>query len=281
MGHWMHKRLPVLSREGVPRRTLLAGLASLAAAPATAAVTAVSKETWVSYEARLRARLADAGGGRFVEGVEQELLAQTNAARGAAGAAPCSWSEELGSVARAHAADLAQRGYVEHLSPEGFDPTHRVGFLARRMIGSASENIAYRRAETPASAADLMEIWRKSPPHWTNLLRASHAQVGFGAAVLGDRTYTVGLYARPDGELGAPLPFKVQGEAELSRALVAASPQIQSFALADPLDEDGKHAMTERAPGRRLAPGVYQLRPRRQLDERRYEVLWGPIFVRV
>lgn len=275
----MHKRR--LSCEGVSRRTMLAGLASLAAAPAMAAAGTVGKDTWLAYEARLRARLDDAGGGMFSEGVERDLLAQTNASRAASGAPACAWNGELASVARAHAADLAQRGYVEHLSPEGFDPTHRVGVLARRMIGSASENIAYRRADAPATAADLMEIWRKSAPHWTNLLRPSHAQVGFGVAVRDEKTYTVGLYARPDGELGAPLPFKVQGEAELSRALAAASPQIESFALADPLDEHAKLALAERTPGRLLAPGVYQLRPRRRLDERRYEVLWGPIFVRV
>jgi hypothetical protein len=126
-----------------------------------------------------------------------------------------------------------------------------------------------------------MGIWRKSEPHWLNLLRPSHEQVGFGVAVRGERTYTVGLYARPDGELGAPLPFRLEGEAALSRALVEASPRIESFALADPLDEDARQAMAERAAGRSLAPGVYQLRPRRKVSERRYEILWGPIFVKV
>lgn len=260
---------------------MLAGLASLPALPALAQSAMVPAEGWLAYEAGLRARLADAGGGTFQPATERELLRLTNAVRAEAGVGACDWCDELSLAARAHAADLVQRGYVEHLSPEGFDPTHRVGLLARRMIGSASENIAYRRAVDPASAADLMGIWRKSPPHWTNLLRPSHAKIGFGSVIRGDRTYTVGLYARPDGELGAPLPFRVLGEAQLSQALMAASPRIESFALADPMDEQARLAMSESATGRRLAPGVYQLRPRRRLDERRYEVLWGPIFVRV
>lgn len=269
--------------ERFSRRALLAGLASLPAVPALAAPTPVviDQEAWLAYEARLRARLADAGGGEFQPAQERELLVLTNAVRAAAGVAACEWNDELSLTARAHAADLAQRGYVEHVSPEGFDPTHRVGLLARRMIGSASENIAYRRASRKPDAEDLMGIWRKSPPHWTNLLRPSHAKIGFGSVAVGDRNYTVGLYARPDGELGAPLPFRLRGEADLSHALDEASPRIESFALTDPMDEAAQHAMSETVASRRLAPGVYQLRPRRRLDERRYEILWGPIFVRV
>lgn len=263
------------------RRLMLAGLASLPALPAMSQPASIDEDGWLVYEARLRARLADAGGGTFEPVTERELLQLTNAVRAEAGVTACEWSEELSRTARAHAADLLQRGYVEHLSPEGFDPTHRVGLMARRMIGSASENIAYRRAADATSAADLMGIWRKSAPHWMNLLRPTHAQIGFGTVVRGERTYTVGLYARPDGELGAPLPFRVKVETDLSQAMVEASPRIESFALADPMDEQARLAMTESSVGRRLAPGVYQLRPRRRLDERRFEVLWGPIFVRV
>jgi uncharacterized protein YkwD len=266
---------------GVSRRVLLTGLGGLVASPALAHPAAISEDVWLGYEARLCARVDDAGGGRFQAATERELLALTNAARGAAGASACGWNEELARVARAHAADLAGRGYVEHLSPEGFDPTHRVGLLARRMIGSASENIAFRRAGDPTTAAELMAIWRKSEPHWTNLLRPRHAQVGFGVVAKGERTYAVGLYARPDGVLGAPLPFRLAGDEDLSRVLLDTSPMFDSFALADPLDEAAIRARLEGEGREPLPPGVYQLRPRRRMDARRYQVLWGPIFVRV
>ncbi|WP_312163566.1 CAP domain-containing protein [Phenylobacterium sp.] len=266
---------------GLSRRALLAGLGGLAALPAAAHPLAISEDAWLGYEARLGRRLQDAGGGRFQAATERELLALTNTARRAAGAASCGWNEELARVARAHAADLAGRGYVEHLSPEGFDPTHRVGLLARRMIGSASENIAFRRAGDPTSAAELMGIWRRSTPHWTNLLRPRHAQAGFGVVAKGERTYAVGLYARPDGALGAPLPFRLAGEGDLSSALRETSPHFESYALADPLDEAAARARLEGAAAGPLPPGVYQLRPRRRMDAGRYQVLWGPIFVRV
>lgn len=265
---------------GLARRTLLAGMAGLVAAPAFAAVpTAIGASVWLAYEARLRARLADAGGGAFAPQTERALLELNNATRVSAGVAACAWSEELARTARAHAADLAARAYVEHLTPEGFDPTHRVGLMARRMIGSASENIAYRRAQTAPSAADLMGIWRKSEPHWANLLRPSHAEVGFGVVTRDDKTYSVALYSRPDGELGAPLPFRIAGEADLAGALATPSPLIESFSVTDPLDEAA--SLAHPAGEGVLAPGVYQLRPRRRLDARRYQILWGPIFARV
>lgn len=270
-----------LTAGGVARRTLLAGMGSLAALPAFAAPLAVGADAWVAYEARLRARLLDAGGGRFEAATERQLLTLTNGARATGGAAACRWSDELALTARAHAADLAERGYVEHLTPEGFDPTHRIGVLARRMIGSASENIAYRQAPAAASAEELMGIWRRSERHWLNLLAPTHIQVGFGVATRGDRTYAVGLYAHPDGELAAPLPFKIDAAADLSSVLEQASPRIESFSLTDPLDEAANLAFAQDAAGSRLTPGVYQLRPRLRLDARRYQILWGPIFVRV
>lgn len=264
------------------RRTLLAGLSGLVAAPAFAASALDSQagQSWLDYETRLRGRLADAGGGRFNAAAERRIMVLTNAARAEQGVPACAWSDELALAARAHAADLAGRAYVEHLSPEGFDPSHRVSILARRLIGSASENIAYRRAAELATADDLMAIWRKSPPHWTNLLRATHSRFGFGVAVRGERTYAVGLYSRADGELGAPVPFRLGREADLAGAISQASPRVDSFTVSDPLDtRDAASLAADPAPI--LAPGVYQLRPKRRLDGRRYEVLWGPIFVRV
>jgi uncharacterized protein YkwD len=266
----------------IGRRLLLAGFGALAATPALSAVSLGAEAGGLlDYEARLRGRLLDAGGGDFRTATEQQLLALTNNARLAQGVQECVWSEELARAARAHAADLAGRVYVEHLTPEGFDPSHRVALLARRMIGSASENIAYRRSGSPASATDLMETWHRSPPHWSNVLRPRHERVGFGVVARGERTYAVGLYSRPDGELGAPLPFRLGREADLAGALSQASPRFESFDLTNPLDEQAGLRPGDAPSPTRLPPGLYQLRPRRQVDALRYQVLWGPIFVRV
>ncbi len=272
---------PSLTSAGVARRTLLAGMGSLAAWPAFATSGSIGAGAWLAYEARLRNRLVDAGGGRFEAPKARQLWTLTNAARAADGLQSCGWSDDLALTARAHAADLADRQYVEHQTPEGFDPTHRLGVLARRMIGSASENIAYRQAPAAPSAEYLMGLWRDSPRHWRNVLTPTHAQVGFGVVTRGEHTYAVGLYAHPDGELAAPLPFKINAAADLSHVLEQASPYLESFSLTDPLDQAASRELAQNAVDARLAPGVYQLRPRQRLDARRYQILWGPIFVRV
>ena len=202
------------------RRAVLAGgFAALAAAPALAAPSPADASAWIDYEARLRARLADAGGGRFDEAAAAEVLALTNRVRAEAGVSPVAWHDELADAARAHAADLAHRRYIEHLSPEKFDPSHRFWLLGRRTIGSPSENIAYHRGGAAHATPDqLLRIWRGSPQHWKNLLRPTHTHAAFGLARAGDRDYLVGLYARPAARMGEPLPFRPTEEA-FARAL--------------------------------------------------------------
>ncbi|MCR5878723.1 CAP domain-containing protein [Phenylobacterium sp. J367] len=251
------------------RRLVLAGGLGLAVGAAAPARTA---QAWIAYAARLRERLGDAGGGRFDDGTARELLTLTNTARRTAGAMALAWHDELAQAARAHAADLAQRAYVEHLSPEGFDPTDRLGLVARRLLCTPSENIAYHRGDTPHSAADLMGQWRRSASHWTNLLRPRHSHTGFGVVRRGERTYAVGLYARPDGELTNALPFRVASPETIAGVVAELTAPYIGFWLED-----------QARPGRRVSgragPGVYRLRIDRRLDGRAYTSLYGPIFI--
>ncbi len=80
----------------LPRRALLAGAAALGALPGrlTAAPREPSVAGWSGYEARLRARLGVAAGGRFDPSAAERLADLTNAARVEAGAASC----ELASI---------------------------------------------------------------------------------------------------------------------------------------------------------------------------------------
>jgi uncharacterized protein YkwD len=247
---------------------------ALAASRAAGAPSAARIEPWVAYEGRLRARLADAGGGQFDALAGQTLLALTNRARAAAGVGPLVWHEGLGRTAHAHAADLAARAYVEHLSPEGFDPSHRFWLLDRRTVGSPSENIAYHRGGDPASAERFLAQWRKSPPHWANLLRPSHTHAGFGLVHRGDRGYAVGLYAAPLARLAAPLPFRIRDFAE-ARQVVRGwddlSPDLRPR-VGSP--QGAGSAAPQGAP-----PWLMQLSVRRRLDEQSVEAIGGPIFL--
>ncbi|WP_293898404.1 CAP domain-containing protein [Phenylobacterium sp.] len=181
---------------------------------------------WSAYEARLRARLADGGGGRFDDPGGRAALALVNQARAAAGATALAWHGELAWAARAHGGDLARRGAVEHLSPEGFDPSHRLWLLGRTTVGSPSENIAYHhRPGPPATPASLMAQWRASPGHWQNLLRPSHTHAAFALLRGPDQALLVGLFCRPLAMLPAPLAFRANGD-EIAQALRTIDPDL-------------------------------------------------------
>jgi uncharacterized protein YkwD len=265
------------------RREALAGLAAAGALPACSraadlrnvqgrtvdmAPPATDAAPWIAYERRLRARLADAAGGRFDAETERAVLAATNNARASTGAAPLAWHEELALAARAHAADLASRGVVAHVDEQGFDPSHRFWLLARRTVGSPSENIAYHRGPDPASAGHLMETWRKSPQHWKNLLRPSHTHAAFGLVRLKDRSYLVGLYQAPVTQFAHALPFRPAAEAEVRRRLEALP--------------GGLSARIEPPEGARSAFGeaqVVQAMVRQDVGQGRYRLIGGPIFL--
>jgi len=256
------------------RRTALAtGLAALAA-PAMADVAtdaapaATDTKAWTAYEARLRARLADAGGGRLDAAAGRTALDLTNRARAAVGASPLAWHNELAQAARAHAGDLAQRTYVEHLSPEGFDPSHRFWLLGRTTIGSPSENIAYQRGG-PATPAGLLQRWRTSPGHWKNLLRPSHTHAAYAFLRSGDRSWLIGLYARPLATLPEPLPFHAHGP-EIGRALRSLS-SAHRPRLAVP-----QGSRLGKVDG---APPVMQITAIRPGAGGRFDIVGGPIFL--
>lgn len=258
---------------------LPAGAAPPGTAPEITVVMAAQDEAppasdidaWSAYEARLRARLADGGGGRFDDPGARTAFALTNQARASVGAAPLAWHEELAQSARAHGGDLARRGKVEHLSPEGFDPSHRLWLLGRTTIGSPSENIAYHhRPGPPASAGQLLDQWRRSPEgHWQNLLRPSHTHAAFALLRGPDQALLVGLFCRPLATLAAPLPFLAHGD-EIAQALRGIDPDLNPKVGAPQGSRRGTGA-----PGRR----VMQISAVRRGGAGGPDDIGGPIFL--
>ncbi|PZQ65895.1 MAG: hypothetical protein DI570_00315 [Phenylobacterium zucineum] len=262
------------------RRAALAGglagglrassLPAMAEALRDAAPTASDAAAWTTYEALLRARLADAGGGRFDEAGARHAFDLTNAARRTAGSPTVDWHPELEAAARAHAGDLARRGYVEHLTPEGFDPSHRFWLLGRTTIGSPSENISYHRGEgPPATPEHLIERLRRSPGHWANLLRDTHTHAAYAMVRGRTRAWLVGLYARPVATLPDPLPFEAQGP-DIARALRSLPTDLR-LRLAVP--------QGSRAGRIQGAPPVMQLTAIRRTEPGRIDIVGGPIFL--
>ncbi|PNY80770.1 CAP domain-containing protein [Deinococcus koreensis] len=116
------------------------------------------------------------------DGVMAQLLKDLNAARGKAqqcgtqrfpAASPVTWNTQLTAAAHAHALDMANRNYFDHVSPEGGLMEQRVeaaGYVNWRELG---ENIA-----AGYTASTVMQGWLDSEKHCATLMDPLLREVG-------------------------------------------------------------------------------------------------------
>jgi len=107
-------------------------------------------------------------------GPELDVVARTNAERMRAGCGALRVDRRLAAAARAHSADMVNRHYFEHRSPDGDTPTDRTAAAGYSDYGG--ENIAYGQR----SAAEVMSDWMGSPDHRRNILDCEFTTVGVG-----------------------------------------------------------------------------------------------------
>lgn len=112
-----------------------------------------------------------------VTDVTKQALPALNRLRTAAGTAPVRASEKLAAAAKAHAGDMAARGYFAHKGPNGSTLIRR---MARQGYGYcfAAENIA--KGQTSLEA--VMRSWQGSPGHRRNMLNAEAREFGLARA---------------------------------------------------------------------------------------------------
>jgi uncharacterized protein YkwD len=107
-------------------------------------------------------------------GPELDVVARTNAERIRAGCGPLRVDGRLAAAARAHSADMVNRSYFEHDSPDGNTPADRASAAGYADYGG--ENIAYGQR----SAAEVVSDWMGSPDHRRNILDCSFTTIGVG-----------------------------------------------------------------------------------------------------
>ena len=122
---------------------------------------------------------AAAGGGSSAAGGSasvQEMARLVNAHRQARGCPALAWLQPAAEAAQAHSADMARRGYFDHVTPEGRQPWDR---LAAQGVGyrSMAENIAWTPEQT---AAQTLRGWINSPGHRQNLENCGYTHHGIG-----------------------------------------------------------------------------------------------------
>jgi uncharacterized protein YkwD len=99
------------------------------------------------------------------------------------GCQPVTNDPRLAAAARAHAADMAERSYFDHTTPDGVDFATRIT-RAGYTWSTAGENIAAGQPD-PAS---VMKSWMNSPGHRANILNCDFTNLGVGLAYDGRRT---------------------------------------------------------------------------------------------
>lgn len=142
--------------------------------------------------------------------LRQALYKAVRRARSNSGARRVEQDEGFETIARRHARDMVERGYMAHRSPEGDGPRERVFAVFPDFVGIAGENIAMRSIRPDEDADDTalaaVEAWIDSPPHRKNLLDQRHGHVGIGVADNGKATYIVMLLASEPSYRPPPPP---------------------------------------------------------------------------
>lgn len=134
------------------------------------------------------------------------LLAATNQERANNGLGALSLNGALNQAAASKAADMANRDYWSHNTPEGATPWTFVT-AAGYSYQMIAENLAYGFADSNSTVAG----WMNSPGHRANILNGSYVDVGFATANsanyqgTGPQTVVVAFYGLALGA-SAPAP---------------------------------------------------------------------------
>jgi uncharacterized protein YkwD len=210
-----------------------------------------------------------------------------------AGLEPLETDPELLPAARAHALDMVERGYADHVTPGGLDPTDRVALLHRQLVGGVGENLAEHRgvsaeqleAQVGPLAVKIMDGLIQSPAHRENILNSEYTHLAIAAVAKGEGLVVVQLFEARRALLAERLPLHVrrgeklplkfeQGQGLAVPTEYAYARPGQSVQELVALDLSSDEVAVE--------PGVYFLKflfPTEQTD--RFEVVDGPaIFVR-
>jgi uncharacterized protein YkwD len=136
---------------------------------------------------------------------------------------PLHTDPELLPAARAHALDMLERGYVDHVTPGGLDPSDRVALLHRRLVGGVGENLAEHRglsaeqldAQVGPLAVKIMDGLMQSPAHRENILNSEYTHLAGAAVAKGEGLAVVQLFEARRALLAERLPLQVRRGEEL------------------------------------------------------------------
>ncbi|GAA2324459.1 CAP domain-containing protein [Streptomyces kunmingensis] len=108
-------------------------------------------------------------------GMAADVVADVNERRAEAGCRPVRLRSSLNRAARAHSADMARSGRLEHTGSDGSDPLQRM-----RAAGYRPAYAGEAIADGADTASAVVTLWMDSPSHRDLILtcRFTHAGVG-------------------------------------------------------------------------------------------------------
>lgn len=126
---------------------------------------------------------------------EQAILDLTNEARAKEKLPPLKPNATLFEAARAHSANMAKLGELNHVL-EGKNPQDRITEAGYR-AGYSGENIAFTGGRRP-SPKEAVKMWLNSPPHRANILSDKFDEIGIGIArAAGGQVYYTQVFGAP------------------------------------------------------------------------------------
>lgn len=112
---------------------------------------------------------------------EQQVLALLNNIRVANGLSPLAPNQSLTDISRTRSADMLDRGYFSHYTPEG---TNIFNILRANGISykNAGENLGQSMPASAGSPEAFFNAWMNSSAHAANILKPQYARIGIGLA---------------------------------------------------------------------------------------------------
>ena len=128
---------------------------------------------------RVEIARADSNAASYAE-LETRLHQEVNALRAHRHLIPLERDPALDAVARAHSADMARRGYLNHVNPEGQDPLDRLHAAGIEGFSLAAENTGL--TDRPDPNREILQGWIASPVHRNNLHAPPFNRTGVGVS---------------------------------------------------------------------------------------------------
>jgi uncharacterized protein YkwD len=128
-------------------------------------------------------------------GDESAIHARVNRVRGEHKLIALRGDDALAAVARAHAEEMAQQGYLSHVNPRGQNPLDRVQAAGISGFKLLAENIG-ATSKSGDRVEEIVRGWMDSPIHRENLLNPAFNTAGVAVIETRDgTTIAVQLYA--------------------------------------------------------------------------------------